>query len=141
MKQIILIAVCMLMTLAGYGQQVLAVKKNDAQSLLAIIQQANEINAAADAKRLYVIIPDGFYDLGKTVLTQITGHNIAFIGQSMEGTVIQNAPDPENEGISKTAVLQNRGTGNYFQDLTGLLCLWCCWPCGDAARQGHADHL
>ena len=67
MKQIILIAVCMLMTLAGYGQQVLAVKKNDAQSLLAIIQQANEINAAADAKRLYVIIPDGFYDLGKTV--------------------------------------------------------------------------
>ena len=85
----------MLMTLAGYGQQVLAVKKNDAQSLLAIIQQANEINAAADAKRLYVIIPDGFYDLGKTVLTQITGHNIAFIGQSMEGTVIQNAPDPE----------------------------------------------
>jgi hypothetical protein len=133
MKQIILIAVCMLMTLAGYGQQVLAVKKNDAQSLLAIIQQANEINAAADAKRLYVIIPDGFYDLGKTVLTQITGHNIAFIGQSMKGTVIQNAPDPENEGISKTAVLQNRGTGNYFQDLT-LKNALDYYACGAAGR-------
>ena len=118
MKQIILITICVLMSLASYGQQVLSVKKGDAQSLLAVIHQANELNAAADAKRLYVIIPDGFYDLGKTVLTQITGNNIAFIGQSMTGTVIQNAPDYEKESISKTAVLQNRGTGNYFQDLT-----------------------
>ena len=36
----------MLMTLGGYGQQVLAVKKNDAQSLLAIIQQANDLMAS-----------------------------------------------------------------------------------------------
>ena len=101
----------MLMTLAGYGQQVLAVKKNDAQSLLAIIQQANEINAAADAKRLYVIIPDGFYDLGKTVLTQITGHNIAFIGQYFQDLTLKNALDYYACGAAGRAVtLHDKGT-------------------------------
>ena len=106
------------MSLASYGQQVIVVERGNAQSLLDAIAQANKRNADKDAERLYILIPDGLYDLGETVLTKITGHHIAFVGQSMEGTVIQNKPDAKNEGISKTAVLQNRGTGNVFQDLT-----------------------
>jgi hypothetical protein len=36
----------------------------------------------------------------------------------MEGTIIRNAPDKKIEGISRTAVFQNRGVNNYYQDLT-----------------------
>jgi pectin methylesterase-like acyl-CoA thioesterase len=36
----------------------------------------------------------------------------------MEGTVIVNAPDVEDEGISKTATLLNQGRETYVQDLT-----------------------
>jgi hypothetical protein len=103
---------------AGYAQQVITVQQGNAASLLDAIKQANERNAEKTAQRLYILIPDGVYDLGETVLTKITGHHIALIGQSMEGTIIQNKPDVKNEGISKTAIFQNRGTDNYFQDLT-----------------------
>ena len=118
MKRNLLLILCALAVMTVRAQQVLIVKKGDARSLLATIEQANKLNAAKDAERLYVLIPDGVYDLGDKVLTRITGHRIALIGQSMAGTVIQNKPATKNEGISKTAVLQNRGTDNYFQDLT-----------------------
>ena len=108
----------LLAVLTGFAQQVIVVKKGDAQSLLDAVAQANKTNADKNAVRLYILIPNGFYDLGEKVLTRITGHNIALIGQSMAGTVIQNCPDIKNEGISKTAVFQNRGTGNYLQDMT-----------------------
>ena len=108
----------LLAVLTGFAQQVIVVKKGDAQSLLDAVAQANKTNADKNAQRLYILIPDGFYDLGEKVLTRITGHNIALIGQSMAETVIQNCPDTKNEGISKTAVFQNRGTGNYLQDMT-----------------------
>ena len=104
--------------LSGLAQQVVMVKKGDAQSLLDAVNQANRVNSDKDANPFYILIPDGFYDLGERVLTRITGHHIALIGQSMKGTVIQNKPDVKNEGISKTAIFQNRGTNNYFQDLT-----------------------
>ena len=100
------------------AQEVMYIPKNDAKALLLAIETANKKNAEKDSKPLYILIPDGFYDLGGTVLTKITGHHIALIGQSMEGTIIQNKPDTKNEGISKTAIFQNRGTNNYFQDLT-----------------------
>ena len=106
------------MSLTSNGQRVIVVEKGNVQSLLDAISKANEINADENAKAFFVLIPDGFYDLGKKVLTQLTGHHIAFIGQSMEGTIIQNKPDVKDEGISKTAVIQNRGGNNYFQDLT-----------------------
>jgi hypothetical protein len=106
------------LTLATNGQQVIIVKAGDAGSLLDAVQTANQRNSSPQSPRLYVMIPDGCYDFGERVLTQITGHNIAFLGQSMRGTVIRNKPDKSQEGISKTAVFQNRGTGNYFQDLT-----------------------
>ena len=106
------------MALGCLAQRVILVEKGSTQSLLDAISQANELNADKDAKPLYILIPDGFYDLGERVLTRITGHHIALIGQSMSGTVIQNKPDVKNEGLSKTAVIQNRGSENYFQDLT-----------------------
>ena len=118
MKRILLMKLFLLAVLTGFAQQVIVVKKGDAQSLLDAVAQANKTNADKNAQRLYILIPDGFYDLGEKVLTRITGHNIALIGQSMAETVIQNCPDTKNEGISKTAVFQNRGTGNYLQDMT-----------------------
>ena len=118
MKRYILMMFCLLAVMITKAQQVITVKKGDAKSLLEAVEQANKQNTEKDAPRLFILIPDGLYDLGEKVLTRITGHNIALIGQSMEGTVIQNKPDIKQEGISKTAVFVNRGTGNYFQDLT-----------------------
>ncbi len=118
MKQITLIVTFVVLALAAYGQRLIMVEKNSAESLLAAIDKANKLNEAENAERLFILIPDGFYDLGETVLTRISGHNIALIGQSMEGTVIRNKPDIKIESISKTAVFQNRGSNNYYQDLT-----------------------
>lgn len=118
MKQIILVVACMMMALGLHAQRVIVVEKGNVQSLLDAVSKANEQNADKSAKPLFVLIPDGYYDLGDRVLTRITGHHIAFIGQSMTGTIIRNKPDYKNESISKTAVFQNRGTDNYFQDMT-----------------------
>lgn len=106
-----------LLAFAG-GDSCIYVEKGSAASLLQAISQANERNADKQSQRLFIIVPNGTYDLGQRVLTQITGHNISIVGQSMEGTVIRNQPDVANEGISKTATLQNLGTGLYLQDLT-----------------------
>ena len=117
MKRSLFLFVC-LWAVMIQAQEVMYIPKNDVKALLTAIEIANKKNAEKDSKPLYILIPDGFYDLGATVLTKITGHNIAMIGQSMDGTIIQNKPDVKNEGISKTAIFQNRGTNNYFQDLT-----------------------
>lgn len=118
MKQILLTISCLFIALTASAQHVITVKQSDAQSLLGAIEEANQLNAKKNAKRLYILIPDGYYDLGEKVLTRITGNNIALIGQSTKGTVIRNAPDIKNEGISKTGIFQNRGSNNYFQDMT-----------------------
>ncbi len=96
----------------------IVVTAGDAQSLLSAIDQANIQNADTMSQRLYIIIPNGIYNLGDRTLTAISGHNIALIGESMEGVVIVNAPAKENEGISKTATLLNHGWHTYVQDLT-----------------------
>ena len=118
MKQILLFVVCMMVSLTALAQRVVVVEKGSTQSLLDAISKANEMNADSTAERTFILIPNGFYDLGETTLTRISGHNIALVGQSMEGVIIQNKPDVKNEGISKTAIFQNRGTNNYFQDIT-----------------------
>ena len=118
MKRKLLLIVCCLVGMIAAAQHVIIVKKGDAQSLLDAIAEANQWNEHSDADRLFILIPNGFYDLGETVLTRISGHNIALIGQSMEGVVIQNKPDVKTESISKTAIFQNRGTNNYYQDMT-----------------------
>ena len=38
-------------------------------------------------------------------MTAITGNNISIIGESMEGTIIKNAPDVKMESINNTATL------------------------------------
>ena len=118
MKQVVIAIACLLVSLTSFGQRTIVVEKGEVNSLLAAIEEANNINKEEDAKRLFILIPDGFYDLGEQVLTRVSGHNVALVGESMEGTVIRNKPDVKTESISKTAVIQNRGTGNYYQDLT-----------------------
>jgi NADH/NAD ratio-sensing transcriptional regulator Rex len=67
-----------------------------------------------------IFLPNGIYDLGETVLTTISKNNIAIIGQSMEGTIIKNAPDVKTESIDKTATIKinDNISGTYLQDLT-----------------------
>jgi hypothetical protein len=96
----------------------IVVEAGNAESLLEAIDKANKQNADSAASRLFVFIPNGLYDLGDRTLTQIWGHNIALVGESMEGVIIKNAPAVENEGISKTAVFLSRGWNTYVQDLT-----------------------
>ena len=122
MNRTIILTLLTLLSLSITGkttQNVINVKAGDAESLLNAIEQANEQNAdSAKAEWLFIMIPDGFYDLGDRVLTTITGRRVALIGQSMTGTIIQNKPAIENEGIGKTATLRNMGADTYIQDLT-----------------------
>ena len=115
LKQIILI--CLLLATISLKAQIV-VEAGNVESLLEAIDKANHQNVDSAASRLYVMIPNGVYDLGERTLTPIWGHNIALVGESMEGTIIKNAPSVENEGISKTAVFLNRGHNTYVQDLT-----------------------
>ena len=67
-----------------------------------------------------IFLPNGVYDLGEAVNTQISKNNISIIGQSMEGTIIKNAPNFYNEGLGQTATLfiPTSVSGTYMQDLT-----------------------
>ena len=85
---------------------------NDANSFLIALASAN---ATGNAK---IFLPNGTYDLGDLVLTQISGNNISIIGESMEGTILVNAPSVEIEGIGTTATLLNTSDNLYLQDLT-----------------------
>ena len=96
----------------------LVVKAGDVENLLATLEEAGRLNSDSTSERLYIYIPNGYYDLGDRVLTPILGHNLTIVGESMEGTVIRNAPAVENEGIGKTATLLNRGVNTYVLDLT-----------------------
>lgn len=118
MKQLFFLIVCVMMPLVVCAQRAIVVEKGSVESLLSAIDKANELNKDRDAERTFILIPDGYYDLGERVLTRVSGHNVAVIGQSVKGTIIRNAPDKKTEGISRTAVLQNRGHNNYYQDLT-----------------------
>ncbi len=94
------------------------VTPGNAQSLLEVIDIVNGINSDKNAERSYIFLPDGTYDLEFTTLTAISGHNISLIGQSMENTIIKNAPHYTNEGIGTTATLLNSGQNLYIQDIT-----------------------
>lgn len=122
MNRTLILALLTLLSISITGktvQHVINVKAGDAESLLSAIEQANEQNAdSAKAEWLFIMIPDGIYDLGDRVLTTITGRRVALIGQSMTGTIIQNKPAIENEGIGKTATLRIMADNTYMQDLT-----------------------
>jgi hypothetical protein len=122
MNRIILFTLLTLTSFVCVGktkQNVINVEAGNAASLLSAIEQANRQNAdPKTAEWLYIMIPDGIYDLGSRVLTTITGHRVALIGESMTGTIIQNKPAIEDEGISKTATLRLMTSDTYLQDLT-----------------------
>jgi hypothetical protein len=88
------------------------VPANDVASFLLALVQAQEGDK--------IFLPNGTYDLGETCLTTISKNNISLIGQSMELTVIKNAPDATKESIDKTATIKiNKNvSGTYLQDLT-----------------------
>lgn len=102
-------------TTTNYEQagQWITVKAGDASSLIDAIDAANGISGD---ERVYIFLPNGTYDLGQTCLTQIGRKNISIIGQSTEGTIIQNKP--AKEGIAETATLLNTSENLYMQDLT-----------------------
>ena len=92
------------------------VKAGDAQGFMTALEIANGKNAAANAARTFIFLPNGTYDLGDKCLTTISGNNISIIGENMDKTIIVNKP--EVEGIGVTATLFNTSTGLYMQDLT-----------------------
>ena len=91
----------------------LQVAAGDADAYLAAIEAANSND---DVKQIY--LPNGTYDLGEKVLTSIYTDNVSIIGESMEGTIIKNAPKTIKEGINFTATLRNYSKNLYLQDLT-----------------------
>ena len=94
------------------------VKAGDAGSLLDVLDVVNGKNAAKDAARSFIFLPNGTYDLDATVKTTISGHNISIIGESMDGTVIVTTPDKSIEGLGKADMFQVSGSNLYMQDLT-----------------------
>ena len=95
-----------------------SVKAGDAQSFITTLEVVNGANAAADAARSFIFLPNGTYNLGDQCLTNISGNNISIIGESMDKTIIVNKPAIENEGIGTTATLLNTGNNLYMQDIT-----------------------
>ena len=93
-------------------------KPGNAESLIEVLEVVNGINAAKDAERSYIFLPNGTYDLNETVKTAISGHNISIIGQSMDNTIIVTAPDKSIEGLGSADMFQSSGTNLYMQDLT-----------------------
>lgn len=94
------------------------VKAGDAKSFITTLEIVNAANAATDAPRSYIFLPNGTYDLGDKCLTQISGNNISIIGECMDNTIIVNKPAIENEGIGTTATLLNLSNNLYLQDIT-----------------------
>lgn len=108
------------MTEPAYAQEGnwYTVKAGDTKSFITTLEIVNAANAAADAPRSYIFLPNGTYDLGDKCLTQISGNNISIIGESMDNTIIANKPAIENEGIGTTATLLNTSNNLYVQDIT-----------------------
>lgn len=92
----------------------MGVQADNARFFLDALTEANETGN----KTIY--LPNGVYDLGELTLTAIEANGIAIIGESMEGTIIRNAPDYSIESISKTATLHiaKDVEGTYLQNLT-----------------------
>ena len=97
---------------AGYY----VVEAGNVSQFLTILELAQSSKKADE--RAYIYLPNGVYDMGEAVLTPISANNISIIGESMEKTIIRNAPDKSVEGIGTTATFLITGKNTYFQDLT-----------------------
>ena len=94
------------------------VKAGDANSFMDVLDVVNGKNAAADAERAFIFLPNGTYDLDATVKTAISGKNISIIGESMDKTIITTKPDKSIEGLGSADMFQASTTDLYLQDLT-----------------------
>lgn len=94
------------------------VSPGDAKSFLEVVDLANTLNSTKNTERLYIFLPKGTYDLGDTVETTISGHNISIIGESPDSTIIVTTPNYDNEGLGTADLLKNTSTNLYLQDLT-----------------------
>ncbi|MBO7580755.1 MAG: hypothetical protein J6T38_04445 [Bacteroidaceae bacterium] len=63
-----------------------------------------------------IYLPNGTYDLGSDINTEVEADNIAIIGESRDGVIIKNTPTGQD--LDNTATLKNTSTGLYMQDLT-----------------------
>lgn len=82
----------------------------DAASLMMVLKSAK------DGDKIF--LPNGTYDFGEVALTTVSANNVSIIGESMEGTIIKNAPDKSTEGIATTATILNTSNNLYIQDVT-----------------------
>ena len=85
-------------------------KPGDGASLMMLLKSAQE------GDKIY--LPNGTYDFGEAVLNTVSANNLSIVGESMDGTIIKNAPDKSIEGIGTTATILNTSNGLYMQDLT-----------------------
>ena len=76
------------------------------------------LNNAATEEGAKIFLPNGTYDLGETVQTGISGKKISIIGESMEKTIVKNAPPVSAEGLKTASLFHNTSTDLYLQDLT-----------------------
>ena len=65
------------------------VSPGDAKSFLEVVDLANTLNSTKNTERLYIFLPKGTYDLGDTVETTISGHNISIIGESPDILILK----------------------------------------------------
>ncbi len=86
---------------------------NSFLNILDIIE-ANEDGSS----RVKIFLPDGVYDLGQKVKTEIPIDNISIIGQSMDNTIVLTAPDFSIEGLGSADMFYNKKQNIYFQDIT-----------------------
>lgn len=91
------------------------VKAGDVSSFIDALEVAN---GTAGTDRVFIFLPNGTYDLGTAVQTAISRDNISLIGESMEGTIVKNAPPTSKEGLMSASTIHNTGNNLYMQDLT-----------------------
>ena len=69
--------------------------------------------------RVKIFLPNGTYDLGQAVETQLPCSNISIVGQDMDKTILLTTPPFSKEGLGSADMFYLVGTNNtYFQDLT-----------------------
>ena len=82
----------------------------DGAALLMVLNQIKEGEK--------IFLPNGVYDFGTKTLTEINKNNVSIIGQSMENTIIKNAPLTAHIGTTATLRVMKNVEGTYLQDLT-----------------------
>lgn len=76
------------------------------------------LNNAASEEGAKIFLPNGTYDFGETVMTGISGKKVSIIGESMNKTIIKNAPPVSAEGLKSASLLHNTSSDLYMQDVT-----------------------